>query len=802
MTKENNTYNFLATEKKYTIFWEETSLYKWDENNTTIRDFVIDTPPPTISGHLHMGHVFSYCHTDFIARYKRMIGYNVFYPIGFDDNGLPTEKLVEKKHNIRGSDIDKQEFIKMCNETSEEGQEEISLLFKTLGISFDWSQKYHTASDEVARLSQASFVELYNKGYIYQSLEPTFWDVVDRTAIAQAEIEEKEKSSNMYNIIFNTKDNEKIIIATTRPELLPACVAIFYNPEDERYKQYAHKTAIVPLIKTEVPIIPDADVKIDKGTGLVMCCTFGDELDLKWWKTHKLPLKVIIGKDGYILDDCLLSEIIGLTTNKARDMVVSLLQNNNHIENCTPIIHNVKCAERSGAKLEIILTHQWFVNLINHKDQILEKINQIDWHPQSMKIKILNWLDNLNWNWCISRQRSHGIPIPVWYLKSDNSIIVGRVEKLPLDPSRDLPLGYNAEDVRGEMSVLDTWATSSLTPQINAKGISKDGDRCKRLLPADLRSQAHEIIRTWAFYTIAKSLFHNNDIPWKNIMISGWCRAVDNTKMSKSKGNALSPIKLLENYGSDVLRYWSSTASLGSDAILTENTLKIGKKLTNKLWSVYNLCKQFKIDDKLEIDIYDIDYQLDKHFYDVFQTTIKNTTDYFDKFDYYNARTEIENFFWHHFCDNYLEFIKYRIYNKEVIGHKSAITTLFYIFREILKMFAPFLSFITEEIYNKLYVNGESIHISSWPKYNSNIDEQSITNWSDCVKILQLVREKKSLHKVSIKYEIDKTVISINGGHLVSLTNDLKNVCNILKIEWKMVEYKDIDLELIHNDNK
>lgn len=778
------------TEERLQSIWEKANVYKWHGGN----DFVIDTPPPTISGDLHIGHVFSYCHTDFIARYQRMKGHDVFYPMGFDDNGLPTERLVEKKHKIRSRSIDRQDFIKLCIQISEESRAKFRNLFKSIGLSVDWQQEYHTISKECQALAQMSFLDLYNKGQIYQKAQPMLWDVIDQTAISQAEVEEKEFPSCMNYIRFKSTDGENLIIATTRPELLPACVAIFFNPQDERYQHLKNKLAITPLCNIEVPIIADEHVKIDKGSGLVMCCTFGDEMDIQWWKTHSLPTKTLINKYGKICnlhkftDSTHIASLEGCKIDAARAKIIDMLSSAGYLESQKNIIHNVKCAERSGTPLEILPTKQWFVKVLEHREELLEKVCECNWYPSSKRIIMEQWIDGLKWDWCISRQRYFGVPFPIWYSKrkgEEGKIIIANKNHFPIDPLQEVPDGYTKDEVTPEIDVMDTWATSSLSPQINALAINQDYylDSNRDLCPAALRPQAHEIIRTWAFYTIVKSQLHANNIPWHNLMISGWCLAEDKSKMSKSKGNIIEPKSLLGRYGADVVRYWASNAKLGSDTAYSENTMKTGKRLSTKLWNAGKLIANFAIENP---SITMISSPTDLWILSRLHDTVKSATTSLDKFDYYQAREDIEVFFWQDYCDNYLELVKARAYRSDVQGHESALHTLNYTFDIILRLFAPFMPFITEEIYNNL-ISCLSIHRkNNWPNYNKIPSSQSIIG-NACVQIIKQVREFKSQHEVSIKSPIKQMTIQINNKEIISAEFDIKQTCNAEKIDWQII---------------
>ncbi|WP_333023014.1 valine--tRNA ligase [Wolbachia endosymbiont of Pentidionis agamae] len=782
-------YNFKDIEYKYNILWEGSKVYKWSytKNNT----FTIDTPPPTISGKLHIGHIFSYCHTDFIARFQRMLGKDVFYPIGFDDNGLPTERLVEQIYKVRAREVGREKFTQMCHEVIDKSKQEFKELFKSVGISYDWDLEYHTISKEAITLSQMSFIDLYNKGYVYRKMQPILWDPVDRTAIAQAEIEDKIFESSLNKIVFSTEENEKIHIATTRPELLPACVAVFCHPEDERYIHLIGKKAVVPITEEKVPIIADDKVKIDKGTGLVMCCTFGDELDLYWHQKHNLPIKIIIDQDGKI-NGSKFDEINGLKTVAARKKMIEILTRQELLVESTSITHSVKCAERSGAPLEILPTYQWFVKVLDQKEQILEKIKKCNWHPVSMRKRMEVWVEGLNWDWCISRQRYFGVQFPVWYSKrkgEEGKIILPEIQDLPIDPLRILPHGYSKEEIIADQDVMDTWATSAITPQLNALSINKElglpSHRYSTIFPADLRSQSHEIIRTWAFYTILKAHYHADSLPWKNIMISGWCLADDKKKMSKSKGNIITPKSILDTYGADVVRYWAVNSRLGVDTVFSENIFRIGKRLVTKLWNASKFVSTFIIkNQKLELN--SINETMDKWILSKLYKVIKRATNNLLQFEYCEALNTIEEFFWKDFCDNYLELVKKRAYGDTVSdeANLSAKQNLTYILNTILRLFAPFLPYVTEEIYHQLY-SYDSVHNrDNWPKEPA-YDRHSEEEGDSCIQILDLVRKVKADNSISVKHIIKKLVINHRENKLSQSTqNDLQAVCNAEVIEW------------------
>lgn len=766
-------YNQTEIERKWQENWKKSGIYKWDSSCKREENFVIDTPPPTVSGLLHMGHIFSYTQADFIARFKRMNGMNVFYPIGFDDNGLPTERLVEKVKNIKAIDLPRDEFIAICKEVVKESEEEFRKLFQSVAMSFDWSQEYQTISDHCRKISQYSFIKLFEDGKAYRKMQPVFWDISDRTALAQADIVDQENKGVMNNIRFGSD----LVIATTRPELLPACVAVFYHPDDVRYHHLQGKTTTTPIFGAEVPIIADDMVQIDKGTGLVMCCTFGDQQDILWWQKHHLPLKAIMGKNG-VLENA--GSLSGHHVKKAKALVIAMLQESGDLLDQVEVTQNVKCAERSGTPVEILVTPQWFIKVTDQKEGLLEKAAECNWHPEYMQARLESWINGLNWDWCISRQRFFGVPFPVWYHKETGEIKIASKDQLPIDPIANCPEGYAPD-----MDVMDTWATSSLTPQINSH-FGFDDERHHKLFPADLRPQAHEIIRSWAFYTLAKSYLHENSVPWKNLMISGWCLAADKTKMSKSKGNVVTPVDLIIEKGADVVRYWASTSKLGADTAYSEDVMKIGKKLINKIW---NAAKFAAIHFDKRITDHEVTNPTDLWVLSKLHNMVKIATHEFEQYEYSAARSVIEDFFWNDFCDNYLEISKTRAYQ----GCKDAITTLDICLNHILRLFAPFIPHITEEIYSHLYSG--SVHAKgSWPDYSLIPHDEEAGRYGEAaIEILHEVRRLKAEKNFSVKAEI--SLLSIPDFQLPeAVIEDLKSVTNSAEIvigEGVMAEFMD-----------
>ncbi len=811
-------YDHKEREKAWQNHWYEQGTYHFHDDQPREQTFVIDTPPPTVSGVLHMGHIFSYTQADFIARYQRMAGKDVFYPMGFDDNGLPTERLVEKVKKVRGNSMPRADFVGLCREVVKEAEDEFRALFKSTALSVDWRQEYQTISDDVRRLSQASFLDLIKKDQAYRDFRPTYWDWVDQTAIASAEIENKELPGTMNEIEFALDDGSSIVIMTTRPELLAACVAVMYHPEDPNASKYEGKKVITPLIGVEVPMIADEAVEREKGTGLVMCCTFGDDTDKDWWRKHKLPLRAILGQNGRIdfnselfinsfveskehMDSWIagnkpLQELQGLKPKQANTKIIELLQESGKLLKQTAMVHTVKCAERSGTPIEIIPTNQWFVRVTDKKEALKAKGAECGWYPEYMRVRLNQWIEGLNEDWCISRQRFFGVPFPVWYSKregEEGKIIYADLDQLPIDPTIDAPKGYNINEVVADKDIMDTWATSSISPQINAKSLTPN-----KLFPADIRPQAHEIIRTWAFYTIVKAHLHADTIPWKNLMISGWCLASDKTKMSKSKGNVVTPVALIEEKGTDAVRYWASTSRLGTDTAFSEDLLKIGRKLVTKLWNASNFASLNL--DKLsaapttaiaDTQAGHITEALDLWILSRLNQCIKKATKEFEKFEYCDARVAIEDFFWNDFCDNYLELAKARSYGEGKGSQESALYTIHHCLEALLKLFAPFIPHVTEEIYSHLFDENYAAHGSihsrgMWPEakdypYNATAE----LSGKAAVDILNVIRKAKSEASLSIKHPVDDVQIQCQQGenhptwqHISPTLNDLLAAAN------------------------
>lgn len=798
-TEQPKKLDFAAIEQRWPQYWEQNGIYRWDRNLPREESFVIDTPPPTISGHLHIGHVYSYMQPDFIARYQRMTGKNVFYPMGYDNNGLPTERLVEKNRDIKAINMSREEFIAICHEEIEPAVEVFHNLFSRMALSVDWENEYQTISDHSRKISQLSVLDLLQKGHLYRSMQPVLWDPVDRTALAQADIEDKEQNGIMYQIPFKTQDGKDLVIATTRPELLVACVAVMVHPEDERAKHLIGKKIYTALFDAEVPVIADERVNPEKGTGNVMCCTFGDLTDVEWWKQYQLPLRDVVGKDGLLtnLDGIggenwpvqdaakakeLAAQLNGQHVRKAKKIIVDILKEHELILKEDAIVQSIPCAERSGAPLEIIVTPQWMVRLLDKKELLLEKSREINWHPDYMRQRLEDWISNLKWDWCISRQRYFGVPIPFWYSKragEEDKVIVPSPDELPVNPLVTPPKGYTMDEVTPDQDVLDTWATSSVSPQINSYGITTelaiDAERHAKLFPADLRPQAHEIIRTWAFYTVVKAALHENSVPFKNTAISGWCLAHDKSKMSKSKGNVIRPEDVMANHSVDTIRYWSANGRLGQDTTYSEDVLKIGRRHLTKMWNAARLVQVAITDFSPELPsaAKAMENGVIREGFDLWilarlHETIVKCTERFDEFDYSEAMFTAERFFWTDFCDNYLELAKGRLYREigDEAAYESARTTLYFVQEGILRLFAPFFPYLTEELFAELYPSKfktlNSIHAKgNWPKpADFPLSKDALKNGQAAIDVLSAVRKMKSAVNQSMRLPITKLTLS------------------------------------------
>ena len=642
-------YDFHKTETDLENFWEAQEIYRY-QNDRARKTFSIDTPPPTVSGKLHIGHVFSYTQAEMIARFRRMQGYDVFYPFGFDDNGLPTERLVERDKGIHANALPRSEFRDQCLQTIAKYEEEFKNLWKRLGFSVDWNLQYQTISELSQKISQKSFLELAKNKRAYMKESPVLWCTECQTSIAQAELETKECETTFNYLNFATPVGT-LLIATTRPELLAGCVCIFVHPEDSRYHNYIGKTATVPLYDFEIPILSDETVSMEKGTGAVMCATFGDSADMDWCEKHHLSYKKIILPNGTIASD--VSYIGGMTIRKARQHIIDCLRNQGLLVRQETIQHMVAIHERCGTDVEFLPSRQWYIDVLTDREKYLKAADEIHWHPAHMKKRYQTWVENLKWDWCISRQRYFGVPFPVWYCKDCKQPVFAAPEQLPVNPLETNPLhacACGCTDFIPETAVFDTWATSSVTTLINAR-YGEPQDCTDELLPMGMRSQAHEIIRTWAFYSIVKSLYHTGRIPWRDIMISGFVLAKPGEKISKSKNNgADSPIALVETHSADAVRYWAANSRLGTDTFFSEDELKLSKRFIQKL---YNAAKFaiLQLTDFQKPETYDESDLLpvDQWILQRVNETTKKAAELLYEYEIGQARHEIDTLFWKDF---------------------------------------------------------------------------------------------------------------------------------------------------------
>lgn len=753
-------YDPQQAEQQMQQLWEEEQVYRFDPQDSR-PVYAIDTPPPTVSGSLHIGHIYSYTQAEIIARFRRMQNFNVFYPFGFDDNGLPTERLVEKELGKRAGDIPRKQLAQSCGEVTKRYVAQFEALWRSLGFSADWSQKYETISPMVQRISQRSFLAMARAGRAYQKQSPVLWCPQCRTSIAQAELESREQEAFFYYLPF-VSNQAQIPVATTRPELLYGCVALFVSPSDPRYSHLIGAQVQVPLYGFAIPVLADDRVEKEKGTGAVMCATYGDGADVAWCEDYHLPYKKMITSDGRL--EAGVPDIGGLPVEQGRKKIAALLEEKGLLLKAEPIRHAVAVHERCGHAVEIIPSRQWYIDVLSQKEKLLEAAEQIRWYPPQMKKRYKAWVQNLRWDWCISRQRYFGVPLPVWYCQACGRPIFASEEQLPADPVKDRPpvkaCLCGCCSFLPERAVMDTWATSSLTPQINARA-GEPGDRSGKILPMGLRTQAHEIIRTWTFYTIAKSLFHTGQAPWKDIMISGFVMAKKGEKISKSKNNGQPVQQLVRQYSADVLRLWAAGAGLGADTYFAPQELGAHKRFITKLYNAARFVLA-QLEDEIPAPPPML-LPTDPWILQLATQTTEKAAQFLYCYETGAARREIDAFFWRDFCDTYLELCKGRLYEPKRYGEegrRSAQYTLYQVLFRILQLYAPFVPHITEWIYQQYYrrhYQTVSLHQTQWPCSSTTaVTEDRLLRFGDEVKaVLSKVRQEKAQKNLSIKEPIE-----------------------------------------------
>lgn len=832
-------------EQKWQLRWQAEGTYKFDRGAARERVYSIDTPPPTVSGSLHVGHVFSYTHTDVVARFKRMSGFEVFYPMGWDDNGLPTERRVQNYFGVRcdpslpyverfvapyeGGDgksiknadqiaISRRNFIELCERLTHEDEKQFEALWRQLGVSVDWDQTYQTISPAAQAVSQKAFLSNLARGEAYQSMAPTLWDVTFRTAVAQAELEDRDQPGAYHRVGFNGPEG-KIFIETTRPELLPACVALVAHPDDERYKHLFGQTVRTPLFDVEVPVLAHRLAQIDKGSGIAMICTFGDVTDVIWWRELDLPNRAILGWDGRILAEmpevitnpvgvAAFEELAGKTVFSAKQRIVELLtESGDLVGEIRPIVHPVKFFEKGDRPLEIVSTRQWYIHNGGRDESMRERLielgKQLNFHPDFMRVRYENWVNGLTGDWLISRQRFFGVPIPVWYALDANgeadygSPLVPELELLPVDPSTDVPAGYTeqqrgqANGFIGELDIMDTWATSSLTPQLAGRWI-EDPELFNKVFPYSLRPQGQDIIRTWLFSTVLRAEQEHGQLPWEHAALSGWILDPDRKKMSKSKGNVVTPADLLVEHGSDAVRYWAASARLGTDATFDTGQMKVGRRLAIK---VLNAAK-FVLSFEAPMETTTVSEAVDQSMLLALADTVRAATIAFENYDHTKALELAESFFWN-FTDDYLELVKERAYGQggvSALQQASAVLALRRALHVMLRLFAPFLPFATDEVWSWWQADSGSIHRASWPVAEDIISDLDAGNHG----LLELastalfgVRKAKSDAKVSMKADVESATIEAPAAVLTSLRLldlDLKSVGRIADLAYAEAE--------------
>jgi len=796
-------------ENKWIARWEEGAVYRFDRSAPRASVYAIDTPPPTVSGSLHVGHVFSYTHTDVIARYQRMRGRAVFYPMGWDDNGLPTERRVQNYYGVRCDPslpydpsftppatpakppivVSRPNFVELCERLTVEDEKAFEHLWRYLGLSVDWAMTYATISKSSRRISQLAFLRLLARDEAYQLEAPTLWDVDFRTAVAQAELEDREMPGAYHRIRFARADGgTPIEIETTRPELIPACVALVAHPDDERYKPLFGKEVLTPLFGAAVPVRAHALADPEKGSGVAMICTFGDVTDVTWWRELSLPVRAILqangalrpltwGSGGWESRDASRAQqnydqLAGLSAVKARARIAELLRESGDlVGEPRPITHHVKFFEKGDRPLEIITSRQWFFRTIAHRPGLLKRGEQLHWVPEHMQARYENWVNGLSGDWCVSRQRFFGVPFPVWYRIGADGVVdhaarlMPAESDLPIDPSTDVPAGFRADQrgvpggFTGDPDVMDTWATSSLSPFIVC-GWETDSALWAQTFPMHLRPQAHDIIRTWLFSTVLRSHLECGVLPWANASISGWVLDPDRKKMSKSKGNVVTPMGLLEEHGSDAVRYWAAKGGPGVDTAFDAGQMQVGRRLAIKLLNA----SRFVLGKSAPVG--PVTHPMDRGMLTKLATLVGECGARLDEYDYTAALRETEAFFWW-FCDDHIEHVKRRRAGDSADA-ASATASCLTALSVMLRLFAPFLPFVTEEIWS--WWREESIHRASWPTEREALDAlggapdmAALGAIGRAGEITASIRRERSLRKIAFGIPVQSLQLPVSA---------------------------------------
>jgi valyl-tRNA synthetase len=828
-------------EAKWDEWWETTGTYRFDRSKAREEIFAIDTPPPTVSGSLHVGHVMSYTHTDVIARFHRMRGREVFYPIGWDDNGLATERRVQNYFGVRCVPslpydasfdvvalerpdaeplaVSRRNFTELCERLTAEDEKAFEDLFRRAGFSVDWTQSYTTIGELSRKISQRGFLRLVRDGIAYTAEAPTMWDVDFNTAVAQAEIEDREQNGAYHRVAFRAEDGRDVQIETSRPELIPACVALVAHPSDERYAALVGATATTPIFGVSVPVVAHELADPEKGTGIAMICTFGDITDVTWWRELHLPLRVVVEKDGTIgartfgtpgwesrdpdAANAAMERLAGSTVKRARATIVDLLREQRAlVGEPQPVRHVVKFYEKGERPLEIISSRQWFVPILEFRERLLRRGEQLAWHPSHMGTRYRSWVEGLNQDWCISRQRFFGVPFPVWYRLDDegrpvfDDPIYADESTLPVDPQEAVPPGFTAErrgvpgGFVGDPDVMDTWATSSLTPQI-AGHWEDDDDLFARVFPMDLRPQAHDIIRTWLFYTVFRSDVQHDSLPWTNAAISGFVLDPDRKKMSKSKGNVVVPTEVFERHSADAVRYWAGRARLGIDAAFDEKQMKDGRRLAIKILNA----SRFTLGIQAETG--EIRRPLDLALLAELRGVVEGATAALEGYEHARALETVERFFWG-FTDDYLELVKQRAYGVRGPDEAaSAVGALRSALDTLLRLFAPFLPYATEEVWS--WWEEGSVHRAQWPSADDVPAGGDAEVYEIAATVLGAVRKEKALAKVSLRAPVRRVVVRDRAERLAKLAAAEDDVCeagSIGALERLEADAPSIEVEL------